>query len=166
MLAFFIHTKESKLQKGKHNCIFVYTLQMLVACHCEWKKRRKKEKQMPLQKGKCMVLKLPYNGQNTLRSDRSFMYHQRALHAPYAPCALYRTYVVWLKSRKRNRKWWALFRLFLFCNFVTSLNSLFVVGQTNKQTKTLCEIVEDASRSVSLLFQMYVHSQVAKLDRT
>lgn len=43
VLAFFIHTKESKLQKGKHKCIFVYTLQMLVACHCEWKKRKERK---------------------------------------------------------------------------------------------------------------------------
>lgn len=167
VLAFFIHTKESKLQKGKHKCIFVYTLQMLVACHCEWKKGKKeKQKQMPLQKGKCMVLKLPYNGRNTLHSDRSFMYHQQALHAL---CTALYVYAV-AELRKRNRKWWALFLIssFCVCNFVTSFNSLFVVEQTNKRNTNFmwncrrCSICLAALPNGCTLY----HSQVAKLDRT
>lgn len=67
---------------------------------------------MPLQKGKCMVLKLPYNGRNTLHSDRSFMYHQQALHAPYGSG----TCMLWLNREKEieNGELYFLFRRFVF----------------------------------------------------
>lgn len=94
VLAFFhthTHTAKREIQTAKRKsqtqlCIYTqYTLRNASNMPLRTGKnaQKKKEKQMPLQKGKCMVLKLPYNGQNTLRSDRSFMYHQQALHAMY-----------------------------------------------------------------------------------
>lgn len=51
-------------------------------------KKTRKEKQMPLQKGKCIVLKLPYNGQNTA-FRQEFHVSSTNVHALYVLCIVY-----------------------------------------------------------------------------
>lgn len=147
VLAVFIHTKESKLQKGKHKCIFVYTLQMLVACHCEWKKRKeRKTKTNAIAKRKMYGIEITIQWAKYTAFRQKF--HVSSTSVTCSPYG-YGTCMLWLNREKEieNGELYFLFRRFVFATLWHRLTVYSSLSKQTNETQTLCEIVEDA-RSV------------------
>lgn len=156
VLAFSILTKESKLQQGKHKQNTHIALN--VSEHASKKKKWDEER-----KTNAIAKRKMYGIEITIQwakihcdSDRSFMYHQQALHAP---CVRFTFYVcLWLKSTQKEIENGELhFYPISSVLCVTLWHRLTVYSSLGKQTnnETVCEIVDDA-RSFKLRFQMHV----------
>lgn len=144
VLAFFIHTKESELQKGKHKCIFVYTFANVSGMPLRVKKKERKKN-----KNKCHCKKenVWYWNYHTMGEIHCIQTGVSCIiNKRYMLSVRLCTCMLWLNREKEieNGELYFLFRRFVFA---TLWHRLTVYSSLSKQTneiQTLCEIVEDA----------------------